>query len=138
LNIPQYNYSSASRNAGTGGSAPRAHAANSNDMDISNVNHNNQDDVKPPVFHEEDTPSSSSNNELMREFHRMKNEIKKHQTQAEISAIGSSSSSNSAQSGRVQVSKEEFDYCFANRLCLRCKKPNHRAVDCRSKYQPLK
>ena len=138
MNVPQYNYSSASRNAGTGSSAPRAHAASSNDMDISNVNHNNQDDVKPPVFHEEDTPSSSSNNELMREFHRMKNEIKKHQTQAEISAIGSSSSSNSAQSGRVQVSKEEFDYCFANRLCLKCKKPNHRAVDCRSKYQPLK
>lgn len=138
MNVPQYNYSSAARNAGAGSSsAPRAHAASSNDMDISNVNHDGgQDDVKPPVFHEEDTPSSSANNEIMREFHRMKNEIKKYQTQAEISAINSSP--RSVQSGRVQVSKEEFDYCFANRLCLKCKKPNHRAVDCRSKYQPLK
>jgi hypothetical protein len=137
--VPQYNYSSTGRNAGTGHSAPRTHAASSNDMDLSNINHDGQDDVKPPVFHEEDSSSSSSNNEMMREFNRMKNEIKKYQTQAEISAIaGSSSSSSSAQPGRVHVSKEEFDYCFANRLCLKCKKPNHRAVDCRSKYQPLK
>jgi hypothetical protein len=145
MSVPQYNYSSRSTNSGS--SASRTGASSSNDMDLSNVNYDNQDEyVKPPVFHEEDGSSSSSssssaNHEVMREFHRMKSELKKYQAQAEISAISSSSNSTSTGShhpNRVQVSKEEFDYCFANRLCLKCKKPNHRAVDCRSKYQPLK
>jgi hypothetical protein len=134
--VPQYSYS---HRVGNGNSAPRASSAsNPTDMDISNINH---DDVRPPTFHEEDgstsSSSSSSNSEVMREFNRMKGELKKYQAQAEISAIGSSSTS-AAQSGRVQVSKEEFDYCFANRLCIKCKKPNHRAAECRGKYQPLK
>lgn len=138
--VPQYSYS---HRAGNGSSAPRASASSSTDMDISNINH---DDVRPPTFHEEDgstmpssssSSSSSNHGEVMREFNRMKNELKKYQAQAEISAIGSSSTS-AAQSGRVQVSKEDFDYCFANRLCLKCKKPNHRASECRGKYQPLK
>ena len=142
LNAPQYNYSnsSAHRN-GSASAAPRASASSSNDMDISNVNHDGSaDEVRPPVFHEEDASvSSSTSGDMTRELNRMRNELKKYQTQAAISAIGSSSSSSgSSSTGRVQVSKEEFDYCFANRLCLKCKKPNHRAVDCRSKYQPLK
>jgi hypothetical protein len=135
--VPQYNYT---HRVGNGSSVPRAASASSStDMDISNVNHESDghDDVKPPMFHEEDGSSSSSaNGGIMREFNRMKAELKKYQTQAEISAI--SSSTSSTPSGRVQVSKEDFDYCFANRLCLKCKKPNHRAAECRGKYQPLK
>lgn len=152
LTTPQYNYSSAHRNGGAnhGGNnyssaSSRASASSSSsDMDISNVNHDGTiDEVRPPVFHEEDpTASSPTAGDITRELNRMRNELKKYQTQAAISAIGSSSasssSSGSAQSGRVQVSKEEFDYCFANRLCLKCKKPNHRASECRGKYQPLK
>lgn len=145
MSVPQYSYNSRS-STNSGSSASRTSASSSNDMDLSNVNYDIQDDyVKSPVFHEEDGSSSSSsissvNNEVMKEFHRMKSELKKYQAQAEISAISSSSSSStgSNRSNRVQVSKEEFDYCFANRLCLKCKKPNHRAADCRSKYQPLK
>ena len=145
MNVPQYSYNSRSTNSGSSASRTWSSASSSNDMDLSNVNYDIQDDyVKPPVFHEEDGSSSSSsissvNHEVMREFHRMKSQLKKYQAQAEISAISSSSSSTgSNHSNRVQVSKEEFDYCFANRLCLKCKKPNHRAADCRSKYQPLK
>ena len=128
-------------------------------MDLSNLNYHNEqggyDDVKLPVFHEEDGSSSASSasssyGDVMRELNRMKAELKKYQaTQAaesQISAIGSSPKLNpslrpqtsSNQSSRVQVSKEEFDYCFSNRLCLKCKKPNHRAAECRGKYQPLK
>jgi Ty3 transposon capsid-like protein len=146
MNGPQYNYSSSNRGASAYTTAPRSSsshaAANSNDMDISNVNDHSLDDVRPPVFHEDDSASSSSVAavDMTRELNRMKTELKKYQTQAAISAIGSSSSSSSAaQSGRVPgLSKEDFDYCFTNRLCLKCKKPGHRAAECRSKYQPLK
>jgi hypothetical protein len=113
----------------------RSAAVNPNDMDLSNVNHD--DVIKAPTFHEEEpsssSSSSSSQSDMMREFNRMKSELKKFQTEAAISALGSSSSSSS----RVQVSKEEYDYCFKNRLCLKCKKANHMAKDCRSKYQAL-
>lgn len=111
----------------------RSAAANPNDMDLSNIN---QDDtIKSLTFHEEESSSSSpAQTDMMREFHRMKGELKKFQAEAAISALGSSSSSSSS---RVQVSKEEFEYCFKNRLCLKCKKPNHTAKDCRSKYQAL-
>jgi hypothetical protein len=77
----------------------------------------------------------------MRELGRMKVELKKFQTQASISALGSSASSSSSSSNsgtRVSVSKEEFDHCWKNRLCLNCKKASHVARDCRSKYQPLR
>jgi len=149
MSAPQYNYSNRSTNSGN--STTRMSAPSSADsMDLSNVNYDNHDDyhVKPPGIHEEveSFPSpmasiSSVNNEVMKEFHRMKTELKKYQVQAEVSAINSSSTSSSTgsnRSDRVQVSKAEFDHCFANRLCLKCKKPNHRAADCRSKYQPLK
>lgn len=122
--------------SGSNSSSQRgAAASSSNDMDLSNIN---QDDIRPPTFHDEDSSSSSSSSsgqsEMVREFNRMKNELKKFQTEAAISALGSSSSSASS---RVQVSKEEFEYCFKNRLCLKCKKSNHVAKDCRSKYQAL-
>ena len=98
MNVPQYSYNSRSTNSGSSAFS-RTSASNSNDMDLSNVNYDIQDDyVKPPVFHEEDGSSSSSsissvNHEVMKEFHRMKSELKKYQAQAEISAISSSSSS---------------------------------------------
>lgn len=118
--------------SGTSSSSQRSAAASSsNDMDLSNINED--DSVRPPVFHDEPS-SSSSESERMREFNRMKNELKKYQADSSISALGSSSSSSSS---RTPVSKEEFDYCFKNRLCLKCKKANHVAKDCRSKYQPL-
>ena len=66
--------------------------ASSNDMDLSAINQD--DSIRPPTFHEEESSSSSSGqSEMMREFNRMKNELKKFQTEAAISALGSSSSS---------------------------------------------
>ena len=119
---------------GNGSSSSNRHATTGpSDMDLSAINH---DEIKVPTFHEEESSSSSpGQTDMIREFNRMKSELKKFQTEAAISALGSSSSSSS--SSRVQVSKEEFEYCFKNRLCLKCKKPNHMAKDCRSKYQPL-
>ena len=123
-------------NSSSSSSSQRNATANSNDMDLSN-----DDVIRAPTFHEEESSSSSSSSSssqldnMMREFNRMKGELKKYQTEAAISALGSSSSNSS--SSRVQVSKEEFEYCFKNRLCLKCKKANHMAKDCRSKYQAL-
>lgn len=109
-------------------------SSTSSDMDLSAIH---QEEVKFPNFHEEEPSSTASgptDMHMMREFNRMKNELKKFQTEAAISALGSSSSSSSS---RIQVSKEEFDYCWKNRLCIKCKKPNHKAKECRGKYQPL-
>jgi hypothetical protein len=125
-----------------------------NSMDLSMLDHGDQsnDEVESsgPVFHgEEESPSSSSAvsksqiSSLMREFNKMKNEVKKFQTQSSISALGASAASSSSSSSgggrtRVPVSKEEFEHCWSNRLCLKCKKPGHIARDCRSTMQNLK
>lgn len=129
-----------------------------NDMDISNVDSSatvieDYGEKSSSSYQEEESESSISSasssgpsSEMMREFNRMKSELKKFQTQAAISALGSSSSSSPSSSssrtggnhaGRVPVTKEEFDYCFKNRLCIKCKKTGHVSRDCRGKVQPL-
>jgi Ty3 transposon capsid-like protein len=139
-NLPQSYSSKFSNNHSN---APRAASSSgSTDMDISNINIENDNNVKPPVFHydEEDSTSissASSSSDIMKEFNRMKSELKKYQVQDAISALNNNSGSNSS-SSRINVSKEEFDHCWKNRLCLKCKKPNHKAVNCHGKYQPLK
>ena len=137
-----YNSYNRSNTGGNGSSSQRAATAGSSDMDLSNVNGDDSTDesLRPPVFHEEETaPSSAPGSQvnMMRELNRMKAEVKKYQAQAAISAFGSSSSSSSSSSARTPVSKEVFDYCWKNRLCLKCKKPGHVASECRSKVQPL-
>lgn len=119
-----------SRNGASSSSQRNTTASSSDHMDLSVINQD--DSIKPPTFHEEESSPSSGSADMIREYNRMKIELKKFQTEAAISALGSSSSS------RVQVSKEEYAHCWQNRLCLNCKKPNHIAKDCRSKYQPLK
>ena len=121
------------RNGASSSSQRNTTASSSDHMDLSAINQD--DSIRPPTFHEEESSPSSGSNDMMREFNRMKNELKKFQTEAAISALGSSSSSSSS---RVQVSKEEFEHCWKNRLCLNCKKPNHTAKECRGKFQPLK
>jgi hypothetical protein len=134
VNIQQF-YQNRNGSSSSSSSSQRSTTSSSNDMDLSNIN---QDDVvKSPTFHDDPSLSSSSSElDMIREFNRMKVELKKYQTDAAISALGSSSTSSSS-SFRTPVSKEEFEYCFKNRLCLKCKKSNHVAKDCRSKYQPL-
>lgn len=123
-------------NRGGGSSSRAAPTSSSSDMDLTNINNvSGEEEVK---FHmEEDSPSPP--NDMMREFNRMKGELKKYQAQAAISALGSAAaaSSSSVAKSRVPVSKEEFDHCWKNRLCLNCKKPNHRASECRGTYKPL-
>jgi hypothetical protein len=142
INAPQY-YQSYNR---TGASSSRPAASGNGDaMDISNITTVGvgEDSVR---FHreEDDSPPPTDPASVLREYNRMKVELKKFQAQAAISALGSaaaasssSSSSSNRSSTRIPVSKEEFDYCWKNRLCLKCKKPNHAARDCRSAYQPL-
>ena len=137
-----YFYNAASRSGVSNSSSQRVASSSSNDMDLSNISTDGSNDemVRSPVFHEEESSISSvsSSSVDMREYNRMKVELKKYQAEAAISAIGSSSSSSSTSSKRTPVSKEEFDYCMKNRLCIKCKKPNHIATNCYSKYQPLK
>ena len=137
-----YFYNGVSRSGVSNSSSQRATSSSSNDMDLSNINTESSNDEMVrspgPVFHEEESSisSASSSSIDMREYNRMKVELKKYQAEAAISAIGSSSSSTPSK--RTPVSKEEFDYCMKNRLCIKCKKPNHIATNCYSKYQPLK
>ena len=88
-----YNGFYRSNTAGNGSSSQRAATAESNDMDLSNVNGDDSTDesLRPPVFHEEESSSSSapgSQDNMMREFNRMKAEVKKYQAEAAISAFG--------------------------------------------------
>jgi hypothetical protein len=42
------------------------------------------------------------------------------------------SSSSASGHTRVPISKDEFERCWSNRLCLKCKKPGHIARECRT------
>ena len=124
-------------NRGSSSSSRAAPTSSSSDMDLSNINNAaGEEEVKFHMSEEESSPPLS--NDVMREFNRMKGELKKYQTQAAISALGNAAAvSSSAAKSRVPVSKEEFEHCWKNRLCLNCKKPNHRASECRGTYKPL-
>jgi hypothetical protein len=74
-----------SRN-GNGLSSSNRHATTGpSDMDLSAINH---DEIKAPTFHEEESSSSSpGQTDMIREFNRMKSELKKVQTEAAIIVI---------------------------------------------------
>jgi hypothetical protein len=136
-NLPQSYSSKFGSNNHSNLNAPRAASSNSSDMDISSI----ESESKLPVFHYDDEDSTSissasSSSDMMKEFNRMKSELKKYQVQDAISAVSNNNSNTNP--SRINVSREEFEYCWKNRLCLKCKRPNHKAIDCRSKYQPLK
>jgi hypothetical protein len=134
----------AQRNSSFRAHAPRAES--DNNMDLTMIEYSSGDEAEPsgPVGNAEHESVSSSSSapksqisSLMREFQKMKAEVKKFQTQASISALANSAGRASSPGGsggsrRVAVSKEEFDHCWNNHLCLKCKKPGHIARDCSS------
>jgi hypothetical protein len=103
-------------------------------MDVSNVNQSEDgENFESPVFHEEKPEESPSDRVQHQMVSLMEKLVGQQQSiNALFAAVGSGGSKGGVGDRVPQVSKEEFDRCFKNRLCLKCKKPGHIARNCRS------
>jgi len=135
-----------------GGSS--SNSSSSAPMELSNLTYNGDGDshVDESSFtdgsmhqeHESDQGSSPSVTELMSELQKLKKSLNAihssrggfGKSSSSLNGGASSSSSSGSPSGnRVQLSKADYDYCWRNRLCFKCRKPisaTHNARECKA------
>ena len=117
---------------------PHGAPTSNSDMDVSNIN-GEDEEFSSPVFHDEESsePVSPLYASLMQQNQQMLAAIQKltltQKSHSSISALASAS--EKVNKTRVQISPEEFNRCWTNRLCLKCKKSGHIAKNCTARLK---